>query len=317
VCKDGGCVQCLADKDCNANVGACKLAHCNVGTNTCEPQNAIDRATCNNGADVCKAGQCVQCLLATDCDGDPGICLQYECSATNSCLAKTAPDHSDCRAAGRSGVCANGSCAGCIDGSDCRRLSPTAPVCANGNCVECASPSDCVATTCHKATCNSGFCGQDITAWASCASGRVCNATGTCAQSCGNGHVDADEECEIGVGGWDFQSCDSGSCQRVNYQRCTSSRDCAVGCAAGGQCGETCNTTADCPPAPPNSMATCYEGDCALACDNAAQCPKGLSCVTDPLRHEGHTGICLADPTCTCEPAPYGCTSCIVPLISD
>ena len=313
-----GMVGCSGDQDCVSFNASCKVGRCDLANHTCSAQDAAERSACNNGADLCKAGRCVQCIAASDCDGDPGICKQFECTANNTCSTHSLDDRSSCRSAsGRSGVCSKGACIGCVDSSDCAKVSPSTPVCVTGTCAECASPSDCSAGTCRRATCSGGFCGQEITAWASCATGRVCNASGACAQSCGNGHLDAGEECEIGVAGWDFLSCDSGTCQRLTYRQCTSSRDCEVGCASGGICGETCSTASDCPRAPPNVTATCYEGDCALACDGSGQCPMGLTCVNDPLRHEGHTGVCLADTSCVCEPAPNGCSDCLVPLISD
>lgn len=247
---------------------------------------------------------------------DPGQCKVKACSDSGVCQPLNAADHTDCRIGGRSGVCSGGQCVSCVDDSDCTRLSPDTPRCAEGNCVECVSAdADCAASTCRKAICIENLCGYEQTPWAECAPARVCNESGACTAACPNGHIDPGDECEVGVDGWSYLSCEESTCQRFFYRRCAVSSQCGErNCGTGQVCSATgCSTAASCPPGPPNAVVICYGSTfCVLGCDNDDQCPSGLVCAPDNVQTSGRTGLCVGDPSCC---SGGNCANCFWPVI--
>jgi hypothetical protein len=145
----------------------------------------------------------------------------------------------------------------------------------------------------------------------------VCNASGICATACNNGHLDSGEECESGVGGWTIGKCDTATCSRNGYKRCSATRDCASTqfCAGINVCIENCDsgcTTL----APPGFTATCYESlFCVIACSGNSQCPTGLVCVSTNPAPPGKTGICQSPAPRVCDCTGGDCSGCLFPII--
>jgi hypothetical protein len=321
VCKDGGCVACLEPSDCEANPGTCKVKGCS-SANACVPQNARDGSACNS-TDVCNGGTCVACRVPEDCDANPGQCKVKGCSANGTCTPGNAPNGSDCQIGSRPGVCSGGTCVGCSTSNDCTRISPDRPYCtgAGGSCVECTAPSQCPGGTCRRATCTGGECGSEITAWAECAPGNVCDAGGICDTACPNGHIDSNEECELNVNGWSTLTCEGQSCRRLYYRTCTANAQCTENScgATGGMCSGGCGGGGGCPASPPGgATSVCYDNQfCALTCDNTNECPKGLTCTDDSYTGSGagdpnpRRGVCVGNPGCCT--VDFGCFGCFWP----
>jgi hypothetical protein len=318
VCSGGSCVGCLSPNDCPADPGVCKVKGCSAN-HVCAPQNAADGTACN-GTDVCNAGKCVACRKPEDCDMDPGQCKVKGCSATNTCAPQSAPNGADCRIGSRAGVCNSGTCIGCRNNDDCARINPELPICNNGSCVACTQPSHCdtPAGGCRRAVCSNNQCGEEITPWASCGPGRVCDEGGVCGTACPNGHIDADEECEDGVDGWNQFNCERASCKRLGYRTCSVNSTCKEGASCGvtgGVCAGNCQSVS-CSFPPAGSTAICYaDMFCALICDSDAECPDGLTCVTDLDDSNGNPnpkrGACVAKPECCT--GDFGCFGCFWP----
>lgn len=133
---------------------------------------------------------------------------------------------------------------------------------------------------------------------ADCSSGSAC--------SCGNGTVEANEECDPAASGWsDF--CDD-MCKRTVYEPCQQSQECFGKnslCSAyepGEEhlfCADICKQDEDCAHLP-GFRATCNFAWCVVLCTDG-ECPNGMRCVPDQMLRndkaevrETQVGVCTA-----------------------
>ncbi len=163
------------DSDLPTPADDCTTGTCVAGVPTF-PLKAKGSTCHTGGGTLCTtAGQCVQCLSASDCPG-------MSCNATNMCVA------AQCNDKAKNGTetdvdCGGGGCPGCAFGKACQDDADCASLVCTGNfCAASCSDGvkdgqetdlDCGGPTCVKCPTNNG-CGSD----ADCLSGR-CTA-GAC-----------------------------------------------------------------------------------------------------------------------------------------
>jgi hypothetical protein len=231
---------------CNGNVvrdETC-MQGCSVekGCAECDPTNFA--STCDGPAThtVCNGGDLLE---KQSCGSQSNACLQVRCEDDGACNTSVPqPDGTPC---GNGGVCENGTCARCGDGSingDEQCDSSVARACPNGqlgsiSCIDCQEVRDCVAPRCGDGVCtatadeSSATCPED------------------CGSRCGDGAVNGTEECE----GTQAQACPPG---QLGTRTCT---DCHfVGTCVASRCGDgVCTAAAN------ETTATC-PGDCGSSC---------------------------------------------------
>jgi subtilisin-like proprotein convertase family protein len=164
---------------------------------------------CTQGGSVCDGnGNCVACVMPTDCPGTDTECKARSCD-TNTCGTKIAAAGQACTQGGS--VCdGNGNCVACVAPTDCpgadttcairtcgenscgTKLTAAGQPCTenggsmcdgNGNCVQCLADADCGTTTaCAVYTCQAGVCptSPNLAAGTACGTGSVCDGGGTC-----------------------------------------------------------------------------------------------------------------------------------------
>ncbi len=250
-----------------------------------------------------------ECTADVECHSQ-GNCELPHCSVQGRCEAVPTTNHSDCQLPSSNGVCSDGGCVGCIDSSDCERLTPDKAICNGGTCVACNVDKDCSAVldSCHEPACTNHLCTSRVKPWVSCGAGKVCDATtGSCDTACGNGHVDDGEDCDYAAPGWDKWSCDSQTCRKTGLSGTTSYHSCASASAC--SVSETCKPTAALYGAP-LCLPTCLNGrcpmppgytvkllstdnycnsmsaDCFVGCAIDGDCPPGLICAGGVCRAE-------------------------------
>lgn len=196
---------------------------CDGGTGQCQP----DGTCCvTEYLGTCDYTECKEGI--TQCDG--------LCGGTIS----NKPNGTACTG----GVCSNGSCVGCITDAECGGATP---YCFGGSCVECMTNSHCDTngTSCssvracrayyipycdHNHTCQDDDADYviDNSCTGECASGQC--SGGSCVVLCGNGVLDAGEDCDGSLGLPTCQdlgyiggttSCSPSVCL-VNISNCTS-----------------------------------------------------------------------------------------------
>jgi len=122
-----------------------------------------------------------------------------------------------------------------------------------------------------------------------CAADSDCDpSTLTCVQRCGNGQIDADEDCEIGLPGWTRENC-SASCRQTVYpntKRCTFELEAKPTVFYGqGDCADL-----------PGFSEACYylfgQG-CLLVCSTSEDCPIGFSCTPTANSRAFGPGFCV------------------------
>jgi hypothetical protein len=191
---DGNTLVCNADGANTATVdctpGFCdadgaECDKCQPGQKTCQDgavltcdadgQNETSSACPDNGKCV-DAGRCAACSVDGDCTSLTNACLVGYCSRDGTCGTKDAVNRSVCIGAG--GVCLDGLCVGCLSDTDCSK-KPQTPICNTllHSCREC-----------YKMPAASEAMG--------CSAAQSCSTVGTCVPKCGNGVIDAGEECE-------------------------------------------------------------------------------------------------------------------------
>jgi hypothetical protein len=286
------------------------------------PGPCVDKAPCNPVA--CSTG-------VTDCT-EGGV----TCTPTGTSANGTLCD---------GGVCFNGSCSPCSEGTDCSEAgscaqaavvcSSGAPVCTpEGNALNgapCGVNLFCVSGTCAPCT-SGGSCAPPANpchvGTASCADGGiVCTDTGGNASngtSCGNNQVCAGGACVACTAG---ASCNPGGnvCQKGTTSCATGISSCTNGAnvADGTPCGPSevcsggacvaCATGAACSP----GSNECLTGDTSCStgtptCTQTGQKVDGTPCGNNEVCSGGQCGACTAGAPCNpngnvCQ---VGATSC-------
>lgn len=133
---------------------------------------------------------------------------------------------------------------------------------------------------------------------ADCSNGHAC--------SCGNGTVEANEECDYADPEW-ADICDD-RCRRTVYEACSNSEQCfganarCAAYAAGATesfCAEFCEHDADCLSLP-GFTAVCNLAWCIVLCDDG-KCPNGMMCIADQAVLDragddaGRFDVCVAE----------------------
>jgi cysteine-rich repeat protein len=269
--------------------GSCVAPVC--GNGQVELGEMCDDGNQTNG-DGCQANCTFTCVAPADCGAAPA-CKKQTCTGAHLCVAvaDTALNGSQSTCAAGN-VCSAGSCvklcgngvtdAGedCDDGANGNNLDGCTDACK----YSCANPAtDCSAAgslvACQKWSCNTAsasahFC-QSVTdssldgAVSTCPVGNVCSA-GSCSGTCGNGIVNAGEQCDDG--------------NKVNGDGCNtnctfSCQNPATDCAAASVCmKQTCTGAHVCQQAADTAQNgalcsaghVCAAGTCTTACGNGA-----------------------------------------------
>ena len=174
-CNEGVCSQSTAPVVCPAP-GECQLAGiCNPTTGSCSYSNKADGTSCSSGEGFCYHGQCVECVMDSQCAGlpDDGLeCTVPVCDPeTHICVQDPSPHAGD--------LCGDGTENDCNKPDTCD---------ANGICQPNYEPA---ATSCdggNNSVCISGGACDGL---GSCQDGIVCSGHGTCGStgcSCSAGY---------------------------------------------------------------------------------------------------------------------------------
>ncbi len=175
--------------------------------------------------------------------------------------------------------------------------------CRRGVNEQCDQHLQCVTDVCKNGTCTTCQTGAD------CASG-ICDS-GRCAILCGNGKLDAAEQCDDGNRNND-DAC-TNSCKRNIGMQCYDSRDCATNRCDGGSCN-ICTSDSQCV-----TQKCLPNGDCADFCGNGTvdpgeACDDGNVSNTDACTNDCRLGVglaCSASESCGSHLCQNGkCTAC-------
>jgi hypothetical protein len=201
----------------------CITKTCNMGTITSEDKLA--ETTCQNG--FCDGmGNCVQCVMDSNCGTSPMYCNATMCFSCES----GAQDGDE------TGVDCGGHFCGACNGEPCTAMTD----CVSNHCAD---------NVCCNAACNQncescditgmlGSCLPDPQYTADCASGQACNASGACAQFAGETCTSA-SDCAGG-------DCTNGTCVHPLGAPCTSPDHCTTKFCDSFKCA-SCQNTGDCP----------------------------------------------------------------------
>jgi hypothetical protein len=288
---------------------------------------------------ICDAsGNCVGCIVATDCPGNDDFCKQRTCNAStcgfdftpaNTPLPQQQPGDCQlvvCDGAGTATpIAANDPI---IDGNQCtsdlcNNGVPSNPpvqagtacmqnggsVCSvNGQCVGCNMPSDCMppGQVCKVATCNANTCGIG-----NAQPGTVCQAG-----SCANGLQQNADTCDANGMCIDGGStpctpyvCSGSACGTscINDMGCAATYSCDTGlgqCAQGPKCTDYCNAIqASCTGV--NQQYTSV-ASCLASC---SPIPRGTAADTGGNTvgcRTYHAGAAIGDPVTHCTHAGPG-----------
>ena len=172
---EGGTTSTPDETDVPAPTSDCATGTCTNGVPGL-PAMPAGSACASSGGKLCDgAGNCVQCLMASDC-------ASLVCSAASTCLAPSCSDH--VRNGNETDVdCGGGTCPPCALGKDCQASADcTSLDCASGVCV--SSCSDRVQdgqetdVDCGGPVCAGCAVGKKCLAGTDCGSGRC--SSGTC-----------------------------------------------------------------------------------------------------------------------------------------
>jgi cysteine-rich repeat protein len=201
---------------------------CN-GTETC-----TDAHTCQNGTPIAEGGTCGAAKICR-----AGTCADASCGDG----VVTAPEECDDGNTAAGDGCEPTCKFTCVAG-DATRACPAADVCAG--------TSTCSAT--H--TCTAGTPKADGTA---CGTGQVCVAGKCGAATCGDGFVEAGEDCDFGAGNGPGKGCEA---------------TCKFSCASDAVCADTntCNGAETC-------VAVTVGGAAGKKCQAGTNLAAGIACT--------------------------------------
>lgn len=284
ICRNGRCV-CPPDKPFEVQ-GRCQQC---IGDGIENCKECIDGVLvplpCTGVCDP-STNECVDCLIASDCDGDNVCCVNKTCQC---CEGFVRNDQGNCVPAPE--------CTSDDDCGDCEicrqekcepRPCPNGQVCVDGSgCVEecdCNDIQSCIDDTDWCTPANSDQCGC-VECQGTCASGCespcYCNGTDCVPNPCADGCPCVNgNDCPDGFG------CDGNQCVPCSDLSCVNG-DCTqvLGCACIGnvcrdaddQCNNTpCSVSSDC-----GVGCTCLDGQC-VSCENFAcdDCDRpGCECI--------------------------------------
>ncbi|HEX6277175.1 MAG TPA: FG-GAP repeat protein, partial [Polyangiaceae bacterium] len=248
---DGG--SCGADSDCRAR-------HCVAG--------ACCNAACSGVCESCSSGTC------TPLPGTP--CGSYLCTAEGGDCPTTCVAHVDCV---DTHYCQNGACVPREEsGASCRE----ARTCASRTCIDekCGGTLEIGRECSNAAECESGFCVDGYCCNEQCRGQcEACDlrgARGTCSPVEGAPHG-ARAAC-------DGSGICAGRCDGEHTARCsyaTAETPCGNSCSNGEQTNEGCNGQGACEERERFSCApyVCAgDGECGSSCERTADCAAGYTC---------------------------------------
>jgi hypothetical protein len=184
----------------------------------------------------------------------------------------------------------------CPTGMGCSRSGAPGVCNAFGACVECLREGDghCAGAKPH---CTTAYTCVECTQQSHCGLSEKCR-NGACIERCGDGVVDADEDCEQGITGWSANNCNFGTCKRNVYENCRNdSTLCSqqVLCSAAFTCFEQSdnNCVTSCPTLPGFSIG-CSQAFCYVDC-TSGPCPRGTHCTRDVAIGSASVNMCFGD----------------------
>ncbi len=284
VCMGGAVTNQNDDGDVLDDNNACTTDTCSGGSPTSAPTGA--GTACDMGAaKLCDGdGNCVECLVNTDCPDASPFCDQ----GTHTCIPAT-----------------------CGDGE--KNGPETDTDCGGGQCPPCADGLDCKVGT----DCESKVCGQDGTCSVPQCDDGVQNGSETdldcgqgCPNQCGPGQgCDQNPDCEgndcTGMNGTCVPNCNDSVLNNGESDVDCGGNNCN-GCAIGDECAgmdsnclsNLCDANSKCAPKDPIGAAcmnggTCESGNCADMVCCASQC-QGM-CRACNLA--GSVGTCMNIPS--------------------
>jgi hypothetical protein len=239
-----------------------------AGTGTQRCVNSLDCAMNTDGRTICDTpgGQCVECLLATDCDGTAD-CVNRACVPYAPCVSSV-----DC-ASNPDGktICDTGveRCVECLTDPDCMM----GELCVERTCRPgCDSDNDCtpLGLLCYQ---TGGYCVQCLReqdcepnedcVLGSCTPAPPTPGDGGLAPGCQDG-VQNGSETDVDCGGPSCRPCAEG-------ETCTVDDDCQSGTCTSGACEAPACTPMTCPSCFPYTRCCNAMGACS--------CNIGLGCL--------------------------------------
>ncbi len=279
-----GCAACATDSDCDDGV-ACTVDTCDVATGTCAntPSDmACDDGDACNGIETCDAVAGCQAGTAVSCD-DGISCTNDACDPATGACSHLADDTQ------------------CDDGNPCNgtETCDAAAGCQAGTPVNCDDGVACTVDSCDPASGGCIHTPDDSV----CDNGNACDGIEMCdgtqcvtkpgtVPGCGNGILEACEECDDG--------------NNIDHDGCSAT--CLIeSCTADAQCddGNVC-TTDTC-----GYVAGCiYSNNDGVSCDDGDACTTGTTCSSGQCGG-GTSVVCNDGIDCTtdsCDPV-VGCVA--------
>jgi hypothetical protein len=253
-----GAMACSVPTDCATPDTLCVAQTCTAGC--CGTSNASAGTTCtdNNGKLCDGNGNCVACLMPTDCAAQATACV------TNTCTGNVC---------GTSNASAGTTCSSTADGGAGDKLCD-----GNGHCLECNAPADCPAqtTACITNTCTGNVCGtSNASAGTTCSStadggagDKLCDGNGHC------GECNAPTDCPMQSTECITNTCTGNVCGTSNATTGTTCTDNnGTVCNGSGTCVE-CNAPTDCA----IQSTKCITNTCTGNACGTSNAPSGTAC---------------------------------------
>ncbi len=216
-CNSDNCQGCCENLSC---VPTADQDHTQCGSNGASCQQ------CESEEFACEGGQCV-CHETCDTEGDltcqgNAVFVCQNVAVGVQCLKWRHQEDCINGAVCESGVCEGGchvgNCAGCCTSQgDCLAGTTNEACGINGDtCLYCVFPDACINAVCEcQPQCQGRECGSDSCEGecGQCAAGAVCDPDGHCVDTCGNGNIDAGEDCENDGQCNEGETCDACKCK--------------------------------------------------------------------------------------------------------